>query len=234
MKAPYKVKIRTRTKPMRNGQYQTDVVPNAVLDVSDIAKGWAAQSLMRPALAESLICSLEGYILEEIGKGNQLNFGLVSFAPRLSGSLPSRDSNPANEGVGVRGAVKARRKLMAGPKYDLVAVNALSSTRTVLTGVYYDGSERHKPIKPGMEIVVSGDSIPVVEGREDEGVWLESKRQGKVAKGRILESTPTALRVVFDELPPTGKYFLVVATRCGRDESLKPVRCRAEVPVQNA
>jgi hypothetical protein len=36
---------------------------------------------------------------------------------------------------------------------------------------------------------------------------------------------------VFDELPPKGAYFLVVATRCGRDESFKPVRCRAEVRV---
>ena len=77
-----------------------------------------------------------------------------------------------------------------------------------------------------------GESIPVVAGREDEGVWLESKRLGKVAKGRILESQEKAMRVVFDELPQTGKYFLVVATRCGRDATLKPVRCRAEVFVK--
>ena len=40
------------------------------------------------------------------------------------------------------------------------------------------------------------------------------------------------MRVVFDELPQTGKYFLVVATRCGRDATLKPVRCRTEVSVK--
>ena len=231
MKVLYKVKVNARGKPLANGQYQTDVVPNAVRDVEDIAKGWAGQSAMRPALARSMIESLEGYILDELRQGNQLNFGIVSFYPRLSGNLPKRDSNPVAEGLYVRGAVKARRKLMAGLRGDLVAVNTISSVRAVITGVYYEGATRHKPILAGAEIVVAGDTIPVVAGREDEGVWLESKRHGKVAKGRVLESTPTAMRVVFDELPASGKYFLVVATRCGRDISLSPVRCRTEVTV---
>ena len=231
MEVQSKVKVNARNKPLANGQYQTDIVPNAVLGVEDIAKGWAEQSAMRTGLARSMVESLEGYILDELGKGNQLNFGLVSFYPRLSGNLEMRDSNPATEGLYVRGAVKARRKLMSGLKGNLVAVNSISSVRTVITGIYYEGSGQHEPIKAGMEITVCGESIPVVEGREDEGVWLESKRRGKVAKGRILESADAALRVVFDELPEKGKYFLVVATRCGRDVSLKPVRCRAQVAV---
>lgn len=231
MKVLSRVRVNARNKPLANGQYQTDIVPNAVLDMEDIAKGWAEQSAMRPGFAKSMVESLEGYILDELGKGNQLSFGLVSFYPRLSGNLEMRDSNPATEGLYVRGAVKARRKLMSGLKGGLVAVNAISSIRTVITGVYYEGASRHEPIKAGMEITVCGESISVVEGREDEGVWLEAKRRGKVAKGRIVESTPTALRVVFDELPAKGKYFLVVATRCGRDVSLKPVRCRAQVSV---
>ena len=44
-----------------------------------------------------------------IVEGKQLDFDLVSFYPRLSGALPSRDSDPAAEGMFVRGAVKARR-----------------------------------------------------------------------------------------------------------------------------
>ena len=232
MEVRYKVSVRTRSKPMPNGRFQTDIVPNEVLDVKEIAKRWARQSMLNPSLAESLIGSLEGYILEEVGKGNQLNFGLATFEPRLSGSLPMRDSSPADEGLCVRGAVKARRKLLDGPKSSLEAVNVLPSVRTSLTGVIYEGSERREPIRAGVEIVVMGDSIPVVAGREDEGVWLESKRQGKVAKGRIVESQEKAMRVVFDELPQSGKYFLVVATRCGRDATLKPVRCRAEVSVR--
>ena len=226
-----KVKVKARAKPFANGCFQADIEPNAVLDIEDVAKGWAAQAMINPAVAESMIRSLEGYILGELGRGKQLNLGLVSFYPRLSGSLPKRDSNPEDAGLFVRGAVKARKRLMNGPSASVVAVNAVSSKRTTIDGVYYEGSDRGEPIRTGVEIIVAGPSIPVVAGREDEGVWLESKRKGKVAKGRVVESTPTALRVIFDELPAKGKYFLVVATRCGRDETLEPIRCRAEVSV---
>ena len=58
--------------------------------------------------------------------GRQLNFDLVSFYPRLSGTLSSRDADPGTEDVYVRGAVKARRKLMEGFKRSLDPVNALA------------------------------------------------------------------------------------------------------------
>ena len=102
MKVLSRVRVNARNKPLANGQYQTDIVPNAVLDMEDIAKGWAEQSAMRPGFAKSMVESLEGYILDELGKGNQLSFGLVSFYPRLSGNLEMRDSNPATEGLYVR------------------------------------------------------------------------------------------------------------------------------------
>ena len=231
MKVPYRVKVNARRRPLANGQFQTDIEPNRILDLDDIAKDWAEQSAMRPALAKSMIYSLESYVLDALGRGNQLNFGLVSFYPRLSGNLSSRDSNPATEGLYVRGAVKARRGLVAALKNSLMAVNSISSIRTTIWYVGGEDKRRGKQIVAGEELPIYGESIPVVAGREDEGVWLESKRKGKVAKARVVESAERCLKVVFDELPPKGMYFLVIATRCGRDESFKPVRCRAEVRV---
>ena len=69
---------------------------------------------------------LEGFILAELAKGKKIDFELVSFYPRLSGALPSRDSSPEAEGLFVRGAVKARRTLMNGLKDKLEAVNSIS------------------------------------------------------------------------------------------------------------
>jgi hypothetical protein len=71
-----------------------------------------------------MIGSLEECILDALSDGYQLNFGLVSFYPRLSGALPSRDSDPAAEGLYVRGAVKARRALRDGLKEKIDAVNS--------------------------------------------------------------------------------------------------------------
>lgn len=231
MRVPCKVRVNARKRPLANGQYQTDVEPNRILDLEDIAKNWAEQSAWKPALAKSMINSLEGYILDSLGQGNQLNFGLVSFYPRLSGNLPSRDSNPATEGLYVRGAVKARRGLVSGLKHSLVAVNSISSIRTSIWSVGGEDRRNRTQIVVGEELPIYGESIPVEAGREDEGVWLESKRKGKVAKARVVESSDRCLKVVFDEVPPKGTYFLTIATRCGRDMSFKPVRCRAEVRV---
>ena len=231
MKAPYKVKVNARNRPLSNGEYQTDVEPNRVLDLEDIAKDWAEQSAIKPALAKSMLYNLEDYVLDALGRGCQLNFGLVSFYPRLSGNLPSRDSNPATEGLYMRGAVKARRGLVSGLRHSLVAENAISSVRTAIWSVGGEDGRRRRQIVAGEVLPIYGESIPVVAGREDEGVWLESKRKGKVAQARVVESSEQCLKVVFDELPPSGMYFLVVATRCGRDPSFKSVRCRAEVRV---
>ena len=232
MNAPSKVRVRTRAKPLANGEFQTDIEPNMVLDLEDIAKGWSEQSLMRPTLAKTMICDLESYILEELKKGNQLNFGLVTFYPRLSGTLPKRDSNPASEGLYVRGAVKARRSLMMGTKRSTVAVNVSSPIRTTIWGIDADiPSGKLYPLAAGEEIAIRGDSIPVVAGREDEGVWLEARRRGKVARARVTASEEQCVKAVFDELPEPGRYYLVIQTRCGRDETYSPIRCRIEVRV---
>ena len=50
-----------------------------------------------------------------LAQGNRLDFGLVSFYPRLSGALSSRDIDPEQDGLFVRGAVKATRTLMNAP-----------------------------------------------------------------------------------------------------------------------
>ena len=89
-------------------KFQADIKVSGRLGLAEIAEQWAESSAMKPVLAKTMIGSLEEFILQALAEGKQLDFGLVSFYPRLSGALLSRDSDPESEGLFVRGAVKAR------------------------------------------------------------------------------------------------------------------------------
>ena len=99
----------------------------------------------------------------------------MSFYPRLSGALSSRDSSPEAEGLYVRGAVKARRPLMNGLKDKLEAVNGLSSDHSHIFNVFDKTAKRFDVLAAGHVMSVSGYEIPVDAAKEDECVWLEKR-----------------------------------------------------------
>jgi hypothetical protein len=53
----------------------------------------------------------ESFILDQLAKGFRLDFGLVSFYPRLSGGLSSRDADPEADRA-LRGDCRDRGELM--------------------------------------------------------------------------------------------------------------------------
>lgn len=60
-----------------------------------------------------MVEGIERFIRRELENGNRLDFGLVSFLPRLSAALPARDADPGETGIRLRGSVKARKSLSA-------------------------------------------------------------------------------------------------------------------------
>ena len=94
------------------GTFQAALRPVDVLTLDDIAERWASYSGQPQGMAKSHLMGFESFILDQLAKGYRLDFGLVSFYPRLSGGLTSRDADPESDGLFVRGAVKARRALV--------------------------------------------------------------------------------------------------------------------------
>jgi len=43
-----KVRVKARAKQLANGNFQAVIEPNAVLDIEDMAKGWATQAMINP------------------------------------------------------------------------------------------------------------------------------------------------------------------------------------------
>ena len=222
MQKRIKIKAVTREKDAA-GKFQTNLTPNATLEGKELIERWADFSRLNAAQAETTLVLLKGFILEELAKGNKLDFGLVSFYPRLSGALSSRDSSPEAEGLYVRGAVKARRPLMNGLKDKLEAVNGLTTVQAHIYNVF---------LATGHVLSVAGYDIFVDAAKEDEGVWLERrthKGYERVTKGRVVGYSPDLTEVIFDEQIAPGTYVLAFYTRCSHGEGYRVVRVSRKI-----
>lgn len=215
-------------------KFQADIKVSGRMGLAEIAEQWAESSAMKPVLAKTMIGSLEEFILQALAEGKQLDFGLVSFYPRLSGALPSRDSDPATEGLYVRGAVKARRALRDGLKEKIDAVNSYSSIQPRLFNVYDKDAERFDRISEGHKLSATGRDIQIDPEDPEEGVWIERRtKRGyePIMKAKILHSDPGRVEFMYNGDLPPRKYQIAVHTRCGRGKDHKVVVCRHEVSV---
>ena len=225
------IKVKPRTTTV-NGKFQADMEPTDTLSGNELVARWAETAGLKPILAQTALTSLEGFILQELAKGKRLDFNLVSFYPRLSGALSSRDSDPESDGLFVRGAVKARRALINGLKRSLEAENGLAVTQPRISNILDKSDDKFDVVAAGHELSAVGREIQIDLSRDDEGVWLEKDTRAgtvKIARARVLESSQINTVFVFDEPIPRGKYFVAICSRCGRGTDYKVMRCRREV-----
>ena len=214
------------------GKFQTNLTPNDTIAGKNLVERWANYSRLNAAQAEVTLTLLKGFVLDELAKGNKLDFDLVSFYPRLSAALSSRDSSPDAEGLYVRGAVKARRPLMNGLKDKLEAVNDLSSVSSHIFNVLDKTLNRFDVFAAGHVLSVAGYDIPVDAAKDDEGVWIEKRTHNgyaRVTRGRIVGYSADHMEVVFDEPVAPGKYVIAIYTRCGHGEGYRAVRISRKI-----
>ena len=229
-----RINVKTRNVAV-SGKFQASLELDDTLEMDEIAARWAERSGLRLNLTQMVLTSLSEFIMGELSEGLQLNFDLVSFYPRLSGALSSRDADPGNEDVYVRGAVKARRKLMEGLKRSLDPVNALALVKPRIYSIFNRDADRYDIVGVGQVLSINGTDIQFDPAKEDEGIWLEKRGvRGfvRVASARVIENALDHVVVVFDELPPSGAYSIAIYTRCGRSTDFKVVRCRHEIRVR--
>lgn len=224
------ITVRTRTTASAD-KFQAYLDPTEILDEDAIAEQWAASAAISTIQAKTVLASLECFIMEELGKGRQLNFGLVSFYPRLSGALTTRDADPDADARYVRGAVKARRPLKDGLKNKLKAVNQTPPGAPTVFNILDRDANKGDVVATGHLLSAIGSDIEFDPSREDEGVWLERrvKRKGivRIAKARMTKMERDHLEFVFDAPISRGSYFVAVYTRAGESTDYKVVRaCR--------
>jgi len=168
-----RVVVRSREKAAVSGEkqaFQAEIVPNAILSGEELYEKLGNRTAFGAARVKLAVMMIESFIKEELADGNRLDFGLVSFYPRLSRALPTRDADPLSEGIDVFGAVKARRELKDTVHGKLDPENELSNVRPRLYGTWNDESKADDVIVAGKVLQLVGRDIPIVLTRLDEGV----------------------------------------------------------------
>ena len=213
------------------GKFQAILTPVDEIKGDELVNQLAQYSGIKPGQARIQLTALEGFVLDMLSQGKRLDFGLVSFYPRLSGALSSRDADPSADGLFVRGAVKATRKLANSLKGKLRAV--------AIYNVFDRDANTFDVIAADHVLSISGNNIQIDSSRDDEGVWLVkrlhvSKRNHTyetVARARVTKSDVSIAEAVFPGPLPRGKYLLEVHTRRGNGADFKAVVCRHEIRV---
>ena len=221
------------------GTFQAILAPAEVIKGKELVERLARYSNVQPGQARIQLTALEGFILDMLAQGNRLDFGLVSFYPRLSGALSSRDIDPEQDGLFVRGAVKATRTLMNALKGKVHAVNAPDADAAVIDNVFDRDASTFEVIAADHVISISGQNIQINPERDDEGAWLVKRRHINkrkhayevVARAHVRKSDGGVAEVVFPGPLPRGKCLLEVRTRRGKGADFKVVICRHEIRV---
>jgi len=229
------VDLRVRSKASREGlqAYQAEVEPRATYIGSELHKrlaaflGYGEEGVYR---AKMMVDSLESFVRQELEQGHRLDFGLVTFFPKLSAALPTRDADPGDVGVYVRGAVKARKSLSASLEDHLVAKNPVAGDPIWIGSAYNETLKTYDEVVRGTVLSIACSHMTIDPSCPDEGVWLEKpiKRRGQkhipLARAEIVELAACQIRCRFAELPRPGRYNLVVGTRGEKGPSYK-LRC---------
>lgn len=238
------VKLSVRAKSAGSGEqsFQADVVPNAVYEGRELHErfadflGLGAKDVHQ---AKTRIEELENFILRELEQGNRLDFGLVSFYPRLSAALPTRDSDPEDAGLHLRGAVKSRRSLSASLDEYLSAENPTATVSIRIYSVMAEDSPhcRMDEIPIGTVCGAVCHDVVIDPNRPDEGIWLEKpvKRRNQthevLARCEYLGVRNGLIRFRLNETVPPGRYMLSIGTRAGMGPAYRLRVARHQVRV---
>lgn len=225
--------------------FQADVVPAQTYEGEELYRKLAEfLQLSNSSQAEQIVCGIEGFIKSELKKGSRLDFGLVSFFPRLSAALPTRDADPAQEGIFARGAVKARKALSASLAGDVVVENpqAVDALRIVAVMDNEDKDSSYDRFRLRHEVGILNHNfrITIDPSHEDERIWLEKpikrwhQERVPLAYAQYLSTDQDGWKIrckFADNAVRPGKYTLCISTRAGKglDYRLRVVRHLVQV-----
>lgn len=207
-------------------RFQIEAVPKEILSEDALYQRFARYYNVDTLTAEHEIRRVEGFILKELSEGNRLDFSLVSIYPHVTGTISTRDEDPAKAGLEVIGAVKARSQLRDAPKNTLIPVNHTSKRAYgYIDGVTAEGipwTRGRDTITTGVKVWVGG-TVCVFSGDDpEEGIWLETWDKKVVARAiDVVANGSGGATCRFEGTVTKGNYTLVVGSRLGKSKEYK-------------
>ncbi len=208
------IKIHARTAKVEEAvargrqMFQVDVEPNEVLDGRALAERFAKKIKVDVSEANYIIESLQEFVLEELQSGNQ-----------LSGTLPSRDANPTDVGLAIKGHVKTRPALRNALKGRLIPINVTTPEWGAIRSLMDVPLKKFDKIVIGHLIHLAGINMAIDPDQPDEGIWLENGRGEVVSGARVGYSDAQVAECCFEQSVEPGKYTIVLANRASKKGS---------------
>lgn len=170
-------------------------------------------------------------IVDALKSGKILYLNGIAIESALRGSFPTIDSefDETKHKLAVTSfTYGAFQNCLKG----VVPVNTIKSGTPTLSRINEAGQE-DGVIVGCDELTITGRGLAPEVSRTDEGVFLVALKTGeRVASATITTSNLVLVVCTFDQLPPAGRYRLVVATRCGLGTDRKVVEAGREIEVR--
>ena len=153
-------------------------------------------------------------LLEELLQNKAVDGGFFYARLNVKGSISSLDEPLTKEKNPVVISVWFKGELAEKVKEIEVEIDA-NTVAAVLYEIMQENASGLNRIENATdEIVINGSYIALDAAQPDTGVWILDASSGTIVKqARIIYSDVNTIRCVFDELPATGQYRLMVATR---------------------
>ena len=152
-------------------------------------------------------------IRRQLKSGNRIELEQLAVGIAVQGTFSAANAawdaskNRLVPYVNAKGELKGA---LEGVTTENITEGAIVAIRSVLDTVRSEDSIVSAPT-----VFVSGTNMTITPANPDEGVWLADADGRIVATATVTRSDATTIDAVFDTLPPSGNYKLVVAGRNG-------------------
>lgn len=202
----------------KNGANCYQAFPRHVqtLSRSDFAEEMAQSTGFSPEVAELFLATFVRLLEKHYNEGTFVNLGELRAGVSIHGSVSDPLLPWDRSGLELKPYIMLAgrlRKCLNGER----AVNVTEGPSATIEGLLDTVHAVNWSIIGMANVVVNliGTGLDVEASEPDEGAWLEDEKGNVVARAVVTKASITMLDCTFAELPPSGRYRFVVATRAG-------------------
>ena len=213
------------------GKYSAQMKSSGTFGDAELQEALAKESGAKAEFVHYLEQLRRGIIEQALRDGKKVFVNGIAVVSGLRGSFSSVDGlfDPAKHKLAVTSYTYGDfQDCLKG----VVPENAVKGGNPTLSRINEAGQD-DEVIVGEDELTITGRDLAPDASAMDEGVFLASLKTGeRVAAAEVTSSNLVEVVCRFGELPTSGRYRLVVATRCGLGAEYRVVEAGREVEVK--
>ena len=206
--------------------YRASVQANGIVGHDELAERLAERTKQDANLWKYFLNMLADEIDGQLLEGNRVKLGRLLMGFSIRGTFANEDDpfDPKKHRlVTTLRMLDPLKSAIAKAVPENITGGISCSIASAMDAVTKEVSE----ISGTNRLLIEGRKLGISPDNPDEGVWLVDPKTDKIVATAMVErSDSQTIDCMFAELPPPGRYTLVVACRNGARESLAPAIAR--------